>query len=175
MGKRSNMKRLDKDAYATPPAAVLPLLPHLLDQTVFHEPCAGNAFLVEALEAHGHICRCASDITPVPGKAIHTDAFFIADTTADMFITNPPWTRKILHPLIAHLSNIAPTWLLLDADWMHTLQAIPYLARCEKIVSIGRVKWIKDSKFTGKDNSCWYLFGNRKTSPIFYPRFFQHD
>jgi len=26
------------------------------------------------------------------------------------------------------------------------------------IVSVGRVKWIPDSKHTGKDNVCWYLF-----------------
>jgi hypothetical protein len=42
---------------------------------------------------------------------------------ASMFITNPPWDRKVLHPLIEHLSSIAPTWLLFDADWMHTKQS----------------------------------------------------
>ena len=30
--------------------------------------------------------------------------------------------------------------------------------RLHKIVSIGRVKWIENSKSTGKDNCCWYLF-----------------
>lgn len=25
-------------------------------------------------------------------------------------------------------------------------------------VGVGRVKWISDSPFTGKDNCCWYLF-----------------
>ena len=90
---------------------------------------------------------------------------------ADCFITNPPWNRKILHPLIEHLSNIAPTWLLFDADWMHTKQSIPYLTRLKKVVSIGRVKWIEDSKMTGKDNSCWYLFDSQETNKVlFYGR-----
>jgi hypothetical protein len=41
----------------------------------------------------------------------------------------------------------------------------------KKIVSIGRVKWIEDSKSVGKDNCCWYLFdrvGSDKTK--FYGR-----
>jgi hypothetical protein len=74
------------------------------------------------------------------------------------FITNPPWTRNLLHPIIDHLSGILPTWLLLDADWMHTKQAAPYLEYCTKIVSIGRVKWMEGTKMTGKDNCCWYQF-----------------
>ena len=78
--------------------------------------------------------------------------------SADSFITNPPWDRSILHPLIMHLSDIAPTWLLFDADWMHTRQSTEYMVRCSQIVSVGRVKWIPDSKMTGKDNCAWYLF-----------------
>ena len=31
----------------------------------------------------------------------------------------------------------------------------------KKVVSVGRIKWIKDSKSTGKDNCCWYLFDKR--------------
>ena len=80
----------------------------------------------------------------------------------DMFITNPAWDRKILHPLITHLSNLAPIWLLFDADWMHTKQSKAYMHRCAKIVSVGRIKWIPDSKMTGKDNCAWYLFDKNK-------------
>jgi hypothetical protein len=76
----------------------------------------------------------------------------------DFYITNPPWDRKILHPIIELLSSLSPTWLLFDADWPHTQQSTPYMESLVKIVSIGRVKWIPDSKMTGKDNCCWYLF-----------------
>ena len=40
-----------------------------------------------------------------------------------------------------------------------------------KIVSVGRVKWIPDSKMTGKDNCCWYLFDStNKAVTEFYGR-----
>lgn len=64
VGKRSTgvFPRRAQDAYDTPPEAVLPLLPHLLDNTSFYEPCAGNGHLVSALQDHGHICKYATDI-----------------------------------------------------------------------------------------------------------------
>ena len=62
------------------------------------------------------------------------------------------------HPLIDALPRLAPTWLLFDADWMHTRQSAPLMHYCRKIVSVGRVKWIPGSKMTGKDNCAWYLF-----------------
>ena len=58
MGRRSNFPRRDKDAYDTPPGAVLPLLsPHLYPETRFIEPCGGKGALTAALEAHGHPVR----------------------------------------------------------------------------------------------------------------------
>lgn len=80
----------------------------------------------------------------------------------DCFITNPPWDRKTLHQLLAWLPQQAPTWLLFDADWPHTCQSAPFSHLLHKIISVGRIKWIPDSPFTGKDNCCWYLFDARK-------------
>ena len=76
----------------------------------------------------------------------------------DAIITNPPHTRDVMHQLIEHFQAIAPTWLLIDLDWVANLQATPYLAKCSDIVVIGRVKWIENSKFTGKENYGWYRF-----------------
>lgn len=84
------------------------------------------------------------------------------------FITNPPWDRKILHPLIDNLSSIRPTWLLFDADWMHTKQSIPFLPKLHTVISIGRVKWFPESKMTGKENCCWYFFSKPKDEPIYF-------
>jgi hypothetical protein len=90
---------------------------------------------------------------------------------ADAIITNPPWSREVLHGLVTHFQSIAPTWLLLDADWKQTRQAAPFLPHCSDIVAIGRVKWIEGSKFTGKDNACWYKFDSRHTAgPVFHWR-----
>lgn len=170
MGKRSDFTRIDKDYYPTPLSAVEPLVPYLKG-TNFIEPCAGDGRLVNHLESFGQRCVLALDIEPKGDHIIKADTTRFGENRlydphvrmSHYFITNPPWSRKILHPLIEGLSDILPTWLLFDADWAHTKQAIPYLKRCEKIVSIGRVKWIEDSPYTGKDNCCWYLFMKNPT------------
>ncbi len=171
MGKRSNFERVERDYYPTPYEAVVPLLEHLMPNTVFVEPCAGDGRLVDHLEHHDHICINAFDVEPRKDWVKQGDAFRAEIGRADCFITNPPWDRRILHPLIDHLSAQAPTWLLFDADWMHTKQAAPYMDRLEAIVSVGRVKWIEGSKMTGKDNCCWYLFTNTPNNQTeFYGR-----
>jgi hypothetical protein len=112
-----------------------------------------------------------TDIEPMADFVGDGDATTDKIVGCDVVITNPPWNRKILHPIIENLSDQLPTWLLFDADWIHTKQSVPYLTRLKKVVSIGRVKWIEDSKGTGKDNCCWYLFGKPNGFPIqFYGR-----
>ena len=174
MGKRSDFKRVERDFYPTPLAAVLPLLPHLPDEFSYWEPCAGDGALVEHLASMLDISYCmASDIEPrcsVPRvdalEVDHAAQFY----SMDFIITNPPWDRKILHPMIERFSAMKPTWLLFDADWMHTRQSVPYMKWCVKVVSVGRVKWIPDSKMTGKDNCAWYLFD--QNYPTKYPTVF---
>lgn len=166
MGKRSYFERVPRDFYPTPPEVVKPLLPHLKPMTRYAEPCAGDGALVDALDAAGHLCLHASDIEPRRADIREADALAGAWGGFEAFITNPPWDRKVLHPLIVHLSDAAPTWLLFDADWMHTRQSSPFLPRLRKIVSVGRVKWIPDSKMTGKDNCCWYLFDKPSDDPV---------
>jgi len=161
MGKRSSFERRPMDFYATPEAAVLPLLPWLPANARFCEPCAGQGDLIRHLMKDGHSCVSAFDLspdTPYPEKnALQLERADI--DTANYIITNPPWSRDVLHPMIMTFKDIAPTWLLFDADWMHTKQSKPYMEYCRMIVSVGRVKWIANSKYTGKDNCAWYLFG----------------
>ena len=89
----------------------------------------------------------------------------------DAIITNPPYTRELMHKLIVHFQRIAPTWLLLELDWSATKQAAEYMRCCSDIVTIGRVKWIEGSKHTGKDNHAWLRFDVRHTSgPVFHGR-----
>lgn len=167
MGKRSTFDRVPRDFYPTPAEAVKPLLTHLAPGTVFLEPCAGNGVLVNHLQAAGHRCTYAVDIEP------HWPTIRLGDARcmsynmdgATCFITNPPWSRDVLHPLIVNLSDQAPTWLLFDADWAHTRQAAPFRSRLRRIVSVGRVKWIPDSPFTGKDNCAWHLFDRPSEEP----------
>lgn len=174
MGKRSSFQRIERDYYRTwDPRAVPPLLPHLEPGTRFIEPCAGDGTLLDQLTAAGHVCVDAWDIEPQRADILKVDALGlkIQGDERPKFITNPPWRRDFLHPLIAHLSDQAPTWLLFDADWKYTRQAIPFKSRLRRIVAVGRLKWIEGSPHDAKDNCAWYLFDRPDDVPAeFYGR-----
>lgn len=154
-------------------------MPYLAPESTFAAPCVGAGDLATHLQSAGHVCVFASDIEPrceAPAiDALSPDAErFLRAVNPEYVIENPPWDRKILHPMIERFSSIAPTWLLIDADWMHTRQSAPYMKLCRQIVSVGRFKWIPDSKMTGKDNAAWYLFDANDhyewPAPLFYGR-----
>jgi hypothetical protein len=178
VGKRSDFQRHDKDFYRTPYEAVVPLLPHIAEIKLYIEPCCGDGALVKHLDkamvGTQNLCLRATDVFPQTQWAIRKDALSYTDDDlhgAGAFITNPPWSREMLHSLIHHLSSLLPTWLLFDADWMHTKQSAELIKHCERIVSVGRVKWFPESKMTGKDNCCWYLFDKHwRGIPKFYGR-----
>lgn len=163
MGKRSNLPRIERDYYPTPESAVLPLIPHLEHGTVFVEPCAGDGRLVRHLERHGMSCTAMFDIEPQHPDVERRDAFSagawaaMTEPSVDWIITNPPWDRKILHPMMETFRRYAPTWLLHDANWLFTKQARPFLPYIRKIVTVGRVKWIEGTTMTGKDDAVWTL------------------
>jgi hypothetical protein len=170
MGKRSTFERRDADFYPTPLAAVVPLIPHLRGIRTFAEPCCGDGDLVRHLETLGLRCVWQGDI-----RADQDALAFDSYGSADAIVTNPPYTRDLMHRLIAHFQRIAPTWLLLESDWAQTKQASPFIASCSDIVAIGRVKWIEGSKYTGKDNYAWYQFGAGHTmGPVFHGRDLGH-
>ena len=156
MGKRSNFTRREADFYQTPRAAVVPLIPHLRGIRSFAEPCAGDGALVRHLESFSLRCVYAGDISRGQ-DALALDHY----GAADAIITNPPYTRELMHRLIAHFQAIAPTWLLIDFDWSATKQAAEYLSYCSDIVVLARLKWFEGSKDSGKDNHAWYRFDSR--------------
>lgn len=168
MGKRSDFNRVEKDFYRTIDSrAVDALAPHLNEETIYAEPCYGQGDLVFQLAQYGHSCGWASDITH-PNVGYTRDALTLTaeDLEAvNVIITNPPWSRPLLHGMIEHLSTLKPTWLLFDADWAHTKQSAPYIRYCRKIVSVGRLIWIPGTTMTGKDNCAWYLFDQKSFGP----------
>jgi hypothetical protein len=167
MGKRSDFKRRPRDFYPTPLAAVQPLIPHLNGTRRFAEPCCGNGDLINHLEGFGLECIYAGDIEAGrSGDALARDCYGRGKYS---IITNPPHKREVMHELIEHFWGIAPTWLLIDLDWAANLQATPYLWRCTDMVVIGRVKWIENSKYTGKENYGWYRFdGDHRGGPRYH-------
>ena len=166
MGKRSNFERIPRDFYPTPYPAVPPLTPHLRGVRSFAEPCCGDGALVRYLESFGLRCVYAGDIA-TGQDALALDHY----GTADAIITNPPYTRELMHRLIAHFQRIAPTWLLLPADWMHNLHAAPFLPSCTDIVSVGRVRWFEGTKMSSMENFAWYRFvAHHSAGPILHAR-----
>ncbi len=163
MGKRSNFKRSKNDLYRTPLEAAIILRRHLPARYRFVGPCAGNGQLSDHLRRMGGTAEALLDINPARGDITQGCAFqwtppVRTGRPIEYAIENPPWSRPILHQIIRRYSQMYPTWLLFDADWMHTKQSTPYMKYCHKVVSVGRLKWFPNSKQTGKDNCAWYLF-----------------
>jgi hypothetical protein len=140
MGARTKTKFEKTEAqskfefYATPPRAVLPLIPFLGDVKTFAEPCVGNGDLVRHLEYWGPSCTSRGDIS-TGQDALKTGSF----GDVDYIITNPPFSLK--HAMILHFQRFLPTWLLLPLEAATTLEAPPFFEHCSHIVSVGKVKW----------------------------------
>lgn len=166
MGKRSDFKRIDKDAYQSIDPRCMVGMERWFGGVRFVEPCRGDGYLIKHLESIGASCVFSSD-SEFDARSYR----YIDYLSFDCFITNPPWSRNLLHPIIENLSNQAPTWLLFDSDWAHTDQANDLLSRCTDIVSIGRLIWIPGTRMAGKDNVSWYRFWRKpEHSTIFHKR-----
>ena len=163
MSKRSDFARIPRDLYNTPAKAVEPLLRILKPKTLFVEPCYGVGALRGALTARGHLF-CGGFDLPIDARE-HNYRM----KSPEFFITNPPYWGKPndLHPLIENLSNQAPTWLLMSADWLFNQSSGPLTKRLRRIVAVGRVKWIPDSPYVGKDNAAWLLFERQANQRFF--------
>ena len=188
MGKRSSYEKRARDYYPTPMKAVEPLLPFLPEYFTFVEPCAGDGRLVQhfmSLYCGDAVCVGAYDIEhpeddPLVFPVDIKDALTLTEADlngAEYIITNPPWSRDkksgyILHRMIEHFAELAPTWLLFDADWIHTKQAAPIIQKyLMQIVSVGRVSW-EENGVSGKDNAAWYLFHKDARLHLPRPEFF---
>lgn len=176
VGKRSDFERVDKDFYRTIDKRAGGILqPFLLARTRYAEPCIGKGDLHRQLYDLGHTCVHGSDIKGSEYGFAEMDALDLTEedvADCDAIITNPPWSRPILHQMIVHFSQLKPTWLLFDADWAHTQQSKDYMHNlCTDIVSVGRLKWIPDTTMSGKDNCAWYKFDvNKDEVTRFYGR-----
>lgn len=165
-GKQRPRKR--NDFYPTiDPRAVAALAPHLVPGTIYAEPCAGEGDLIALLASQGLVCDWALEMEPTGGNrwpigrgnALNLTAADLG--AASCFVTNPPWSRALLHALIRHLAGLLPTWLLFDASWKHTKQAAALAPYCTDIVSVGRLKWFAGSKYDPPDDCAWYCFDAR--------------
>lgn len=176
MGKRSEFEKRPRDFYPTPLKAVEVLKDHLPDGFTYCEPCAGNGALVDHLETvfPQSLLFLALDIEPQADWILSGDASLLSSESVEncqYIITNPPFTWSVLKPMLDRWIDLRPTVLLLPADFVHNQRFAPYLKKCTKIVSIGRVKWIEGSKTAGVDNYIWAFFDKNNNNPTeFYGR-----
>ena len=122
MGKRSNYERRPRDFYPTPIAAVEPLIPHLPYTFEYIEPCAGDGRLIDHIDeltGGAGTLLVATDIEPRRSDILPANALQLEVDQYDpetYIITNPPWDRMLLHPMIEKFMHTCKTWLLFDAD-----------------------------------------------------------
>lgn len=147
-----------------------PLIPHLPRGVEYAEPMAGDGSLIRILGPE-ITCVWAADLEPQAEGIAQGDVLKCELGAAQMFITNPIWTRKLLHQVVIHLSNLAPTWMLVDSDWASTAQFGRLSSRCRRIVYIGRLIWIEGTTNPGFSSCAWYLFDKPipRSAPVFYP------
>jgi hypothetical protein len=122
----------------------------------------GEGDLRSHLEAAGHICVGAFDL---PAHDARTAHYSVPEGV--VIISNPPfWGQPYnLHPLIENLASQAPSWLLMNANWLHNKSSGPLMPWLKTIVSVGRVKWLVGTPYTSKDDVAWMLFGVPDGSP----------
>lgn len=174
MSKRSSFEKIPRDFYpTTDPKAIPPKLVEFIRGKTYAEPCYGEGDL-EDLLMDVSVCRWRSDIRKT-GCCKLWDAMCLSKSEiarCDMILTNPPFSRDVLLPMIDHFVSLKPTWLLLPADMMHNRYFSPYMAKCSRVVSVGRLKWFKDSKHTSTDNFSWFFWPHKAepTDTIFFGR-----
>ena len=175
MGKRSNFEKIDKDFYQTPLNALEPLLPFLAPDITYCEPFVGAGAFVEALHHYRPdiTLKSAYDIDPQVHYGVQKDFLDLnaSDIKGDMILTNPPWTRKLLHPFIQHCMDMGiETWFLFDMNWIATTQSRDLMRQyCTDVVPVGRLKWIPDSPHSGKDDCAFYRFHPDGGPTILHP------
>lgn len=133
----------------------------------YAEPCAGTADLIHLLRDTGLRCAWGLEIDPHDEGLRNRwpigrgNALTLTERDldcVDVFITNPPWRRPVLHQLIRHLASLRPTWLLFDASWAFTKQAAPFQRILTDVAAVGRLKWYEGSRHDPPDDCAWYRF-----------------
>lgn len=169
MGKRSNFPKKEKEFYGTVDKKVLKeSFLELIEGKTYAEPCWGEGDLEDLLRGEA-TCGWRSDIrdtSPISKQmsGLEVTPYDVRD--CDLIITNPPFSKGVLLPLLDHFITLKPTWLLLPADYMHNAYFKPYMEKCSKVVTIGRICWfpVDGKRVASTDNFCWYYWKKNATS-----------
>ena len=149
-----------RDFWPTPMEAVPPLVERLKvtdPNGLIIEPCAGDGRLADALTANGLKVRIMSDIEPRRDDVRRGDASKLPFAPTHLVVTNPPWSRDLLEPILHNMVGKTNAWLLLPLDYLANLWMAPFVPYVNQIVPLGRVSWLNNGK-GGYENSAWLRF-----------------
>lgn len=177
MSKRSTFEKKPKDFYpTTDPKAIPPAFRAFIQGRRYAEPCCGAGDLVDLL-ADIAICRWESDVE-CRGAGKLWDAMSLSKNElekCECIITNPPYTKEVLLPMIDKFISLKPTWLLLPADLMHNKYFSDYMKKCSRVISVGRLCWFpkEGKRVASTENYAWYFWPYKATpdnETVFYGR-----
>lgn len=177
MSKRSNFEKIPKEFYPTTDKKVLKeTFLELIEGKTYAEPCWGEGDLEDLLRGEA-TCGWRSDIrdtSPVSKQMSGLDVTPYDVRDCDLIVTNPPFSKGVLLPLLDHFITLKPTWLLLPAGYMNNVYFGPYMKKCSKVISIGRVCWfpVGGKRVASTDDFCWYYWEKdaSETQTIFIGR-----
>lgn len=175
----------DSDFWETPAEAFCREFIDLLPSTLrYGEPCFGKGKLALHLTkasrlANKHIVCChASDLyveaepelrsVKLDARTLTTDDL---EEPIDLWITNAPWRRGHLFPIIDNLVKIAPVWMILPGEFYHRRNASACMSRCSDVVSTGCVNWIPGKSGNARTAYAWYKFHNTPQKTVLHPRY----
>ena len=149
MGKRSSFERREADFYPTPRAAVLPLIPYLRPAASrpSPSPVPATGDLVRHLEGFGLRCVYAGDIR-TGQDALGATTTARSTQSSPIRPTAARRAAQADRALPEHRANVAVARLRTGID--HAGGAVPAALLGHR--GDGRVKLIKGSKHTGKDD-----------------------
>jgi hypothetical protein len=159
--------------WPTPPVATLPLyrstqfqMDMLTSRNRFVEPCAGDGRLKNVLVDKGLCCVAAIDINPRRGDIGVGDAASLIGLAPHIpVVTNPPWARKLLEPILSNLLGQTTLWLLLPLDYLSNQWTGFAIKHVNCIIPLGRVSWLENGK-GGMENSAWFRFAKTPQSIV---------
>lgn len=149
----------------------------------YGEPCFGEGALTRILTRHLKglaFCGHASDLHPERApeglNVRKLDARTLTrsdlERHVDLWITNTPWQRTHLHPIIDNLTKVAPLWCILPAEFAHRRRNYDYLRKCTHILPVGPVQFRPTKSGNGFFCYAWYRFVDewQQDYPSFMPR-----
>lgn len=190
--RSSTFKTVDSEFYPTWDPKAMPALEYLLTcQGVstknkdhlwnkpywnYVEPCVGEWDLVYNIEDNTDLLLSNMDSFDIKDGTDASTADYhnlCIDNPGDidLFITNPPWSRKVLKPIFNNLlRHEVPIVMLLPVSKIFNVGDAFMMRYCSYIAPTPRLTWFKDSDQAYTKDTAWFWFDWYETDETFVYR-----